>query len=877
MHNFLKTVFILVIQLFCLSVSAAEIYDLRCDNLSNPLGLNDVNPMLGWKVKSTVKADFQTHYRIITATSIEKLNNNIGDLWDTGKIKSSEQVAVNYRGIALKSGNIVYWKVKIWTDKAKEVEWSKPAYFTIGLNDKSDWKGKYICFNPVGVRKIDSPLFWKKFNVVHDNNKYMLHVNSLGYHEVYLNGQKIGDAVLQPAVSQTNKRSLICTYDLTDMIKSGRNDIVIWLSEGWFRIDGTDKLCQYPTVRAQLQEINNLGEVTNILYTDDTWYARDSGYSSTGSWRPFEFGGEIVDANVALEDFTTSKLEQSVWGKANRANVVDHLATPQMVQPTRIMKTISPVSIKRYGEDSWMIDFGTCLTGFVEIGFPTLSNNQKITIEYYDYLESEDKLPEKRRGSFSDIYIALGKNSEQFINKFNYHGFRYIKVSGLRAKPAANNIKAHLIHTDFENSSTFESSDQDLNAIHNMIHYTIKCLTHEGYMVDCPHLERLGYGGDGNASTPTLQTMYNVSPLIYNWVQAWIDAQRADGGMPHTAPAPYGAGGGPFWCGFFIIASWENYVYYKDSRLITEFYPQMKKWLSYVEKYSKDYLLGRWAYDPIRRNYFLGDWAAPENVNVEDTSSVEIVNNSFIAICYETMSKIASYNKKDKEASLYKHIAQNIKNKIQEKHYDAFKKSYGTGSQIDLCYPMLAGITPKSKMSDVVETLKQHTKSLYNGHLTTGLVGVNVITQWATKAKEADFMYSMLKKRDYPGYLYMIDRGATTTWEYWNGYRSRMHNCYNGIGSWFYEALGGILPDENHPGYKHMFIVPQIVDGVNFVKVSKPTPYGDVCSEWKVENNEFTISISVPFGSSATIILPNSNKKHFISSGEYTFKTIIGR
>lgn len=875
MNNFLRIITILIFQFFCFSLSAAEIYDLRCNKLSNPLGINSLTPSLEWKVRSIFKGDFQTHYRIIAAASVDKLNSNIGDLWDSGKIKSSEQIGINYNGMPLESGKILYWKVKIWTEKEKEQEWSKPSLFSIGMLDSSDWKGQFICFNPIGVRNIDSPLFWKSFKIVPNNNKYLLHVNSLGYHEVYLNGEKVGDVVLQPAVSQTNKRSLICTYDLSDIIKSGRNDLVLWLSDGWFRTDGEDRLSQFSTVRAQLQEINELGEVRDILYTDPTWQVRESGYSSMGSWRPFEFGGEEVDANVMLDNFTASELDQHVWGKAEIAIVKEHTATPQMVEPTRIMNTVTPVAVERYGEESWIVDFGTCLTGFVEIGFPRLQKDQRITIEYFDSIESDGKLQENRRGQFSDLYIASGNDKEKFINRFNFHGFRYIKISGSRSKQIVNDIKAHLIHTDYGKGATFSSSDKDLNDIHNMINYTIRCLTPTGYMIDCPHIERLGYGGDGNASTPTLQTMYNVSPLIYNWVQAWTDAQLPDGSMPHTAPAPYGAGGGPYWCGFFIIASWQNYIHYNDSRLITEFYPQMKLWLDYVEKYSKGYLLGKWAKDPIRRNYFLGDWAAPEDVNVADSSSVEIVNNCFVAICYETMSKIAKYNDNKEDCNNFRKRAEKIKSKLQNKHYDAINKAYGTSSQIDLCYPMLVNVTPKSLVADVTKTLKQLTKEKYNGHLTTGLVGINIVTQWATMAKETDFMYGMLKKRDYPGYLDMIDKGATTTWEYWNGYRSRIHNCYNGIGLWFYEALGGIMPDEKNPGYRHMFISPQIVEGVKFVKVSQPTPYGDVRSEWVIENNEFSLSVFVPFGSSATIILPQSNRKHKIGSGQYIFKTKI--
>ena len=272
------------------------------------MGIDTTTPMFGWKVKSTLQADEQTHYQILVASSLELLNENVGDLWDSGKVKSSEQIAINYNGKKLKSGDVAYWKVKTWTLKEGEQSWSKTAHFSVGLLNSSDWQGQFISFNPMGVRNIQSPLFWKRFNINETNKKYLLHVNSLGYHEVHLNGKKIGDAVLQPAVSQTDKRSLICTYDLTELIQAGNNDLVLWLSEGWCRTDGTNRLCPYPTFRAQIQEIDSTGKVTNTVTTDETWKARESGYTSPGSWRPFEFNGEEVDAQVMLADFSKPTL-----------------------------------------------------------------------------------------------------------------------------------------------------------------------------------------------------------------------------------------------------------------------------------------------------------------------------------------------------------------------------------------------------------------------------------------------------------------------------------------------------------------------------------------------------------------------------------------
>src|SRR5690606_28856095 len=159
-------------------------------------------------------------------------------------------------------------------------------------------------------------------------------------------------------------------------------------------------------------------------------------------------------------------------------------------------------------------------------------------------------------------------------------------------------------------------------------------------LVDCPQIERLGYGGDGNASTITAQTMFNMAPLYNNWLQAWADVIREDGSMPHTAPNPYRAGGGPNWCGFIISASWNTYQNYGDAGILEKYYPVMEKWLEYVAEYSVDGLLKRWP-DTDYRSWYLGDWATPEGIDQTNEKSVDLVNNCYVSVCFDQMSKIA--------------------------------------------------------------------------------------------------------------------------------------------------------------------------------------------------------------------------------------------
>ncbi len=535
-----------------------------------------------------------------------------------------------------------------------------------------------------------------------------------------------------------------------------------------------------------------------------------------------------------------------------------------MTELNAITETIVPVSITALSPDTFLVDMGKNFTGWIEFRFPKLADSQRIRMEYNDFLDSNNKFRNKNRW---DEYVASGDGQEVFTNKFNYQAFRYMRVVGLSEFPDAGSIKGFLVHTDFESASGFECSDPDLNAIHDMLFYTLQCLSIGGDFVDCPQIERLGYGGDGNASTVTAQTMFNLGPLYNNWLQAWADVIREDGGMPHTAPNPYRAGGGPYWCGFIITASWQTYLHYGDTLVLEKYYPVMQKWLGYVDKYTVDGLLKKWP-DTDYRGWYLGDWATPEGIDQTNEASVDVVNNSFIAVCFDNMERIAGVLGKTEDAKLYAQKKSDLQKIIHERFFDEKDNTYGTGTQVDLAFPLISGVVPEDLYRSVVEAFYNETVNNRNGHLATGLVGLPVITEWVTKNREANLMYSMLKKRDYPGFLYMIDNGATTTWEHWNGERSHIHNCYNGIGSWFYQALGGIRPDENVPAYRKVLIQPQIPEGLIWAKSFKETPFGKLSVSWSINNGVFELDVEIPVGVEAEVELPGDAKQFLLDGIE---------
>ena len=864
----LRALYIIAMAAICCAcASGISVERLQCEFLTDPLAIDKTDPQLSWVMESSRNGTSSTAYQVLAATDPTKLNEKDADLWDTGKVEATNEIKVKYAGEALKPKDFVYWKVRVWNQEGKPSKWSSPASFGIGLLQNSDWNpgAAYIGLADNGKSPEEAPLLRKSFKADKKGDRILLHVNSLGYHEAYINGLPVSDAVLTPAVCEFDTRSLIVTYDVTSLVKKGDNEIVFHLGKGWYQDATPGAVAGGPYVRAQMDAYID-GTVKTLVSTDESWMSARSNRKSFGVWRYRKLGGEIVDSRYSLPDMKKASLDALEWAKVITIINPVMTATPQMCELNRITESHHPVSVQQVSDSCYIYDFGITVVGFTEIMMPSLSEEKTVELHYDDLIIKDAK--DFRDGTYTDLYIGCS-NKGRFSSKFNYKAYRYIKIKGLPEALPLESITAYPIRHDYVSDASFECSDKDMNAICDMIHRTFHALTLGGDMVDCPHRERLGYGGDGHASTLSAQIMSDLAPLYMNWVQAYADSQAEDGSMPHTAPNPYRAGGGPFWCEFIIPASWQSYVNYGDRRLIESFYPNMKRWIEFAESNFKNGLLKNWG-STKHRHWYLGDWATPEGINQKDSLSIDIVSNCVMSHSYGLMSKIATVLGKDDEAAEFATKKETHNKVIHDTFYNEETGLYSTGTQVDMIFPLLVGATPDSLVSKVKNTLYDVTADRFKGHLSVGLVGVPVLTQWATENEEAEFMYSMLKKRDCPGYLYMIDNGAYTTWEYWHGIKSQIHNCYNGIGSWFYQALAGIRPDETQPGYKHVFIKPQLVSGVDWVKASKNTPYGKLSVELKKQADKFTISINIPVGSSATVCMPDGTQNILLTSGHHT-------
>ena len=292
--------------------AALTAYDLRCELLHQPWGINTTTPALSWKLTHDHNGVRQSAYQILAASRPDLLTEDKADLWNSGRVESEQSVWVTYAGKPLESRSVVYWQVKVWDENGKGGDWARGAKFSVGILDKALWQGKYI-----GMERTDrkvQPLLYKSFECSDTKAPTFLHLSTLGYHEIYLNGERVGDDVLTPSVVEYSKRHQAMTYCLDGKLQKGRNDLVIWLGGGFYdNPDVVGVVKGGPYVLAQIDQQQETGGWQTLAMTDDTWQARGSGYYDDGIAGAWTFGGEVVKAAELLPDFSSSTLDAVSW------------------------------------------------------------------------------------------------------------------------------------------------------------------------------------------------------------------------------------------------------------------------------------------------------------------------------------------------------------------------------------------------------------------------------------------------------------------------------------------------------------------------------------------------------------------------------------
>ncbi|MBZ0300261.1 MAG: glycoside hydrolase family 78 protein [Anaerolineae bacterium] len=892
-----------------------SLMNLTCEYRTNPLGIDILSPRLGWQLHSDRPGARQTAYRILAASEPDQLSAGRADLWDSGKIESDQSIQVPYAGKKLISRQRVYWQVTAW-DETGSAATSEPAWFEMGLLLRRDWKAKWIGAALVGGPRstIPAPYLRKAFTLPGPVQSARLYVTALGLYECSVNGQTVGDDVLMPGWTDFHKRVRYQVHDVTALLGAGENALGAILGDGWavgyVGMGGRQNYFDQPRLLAQL-EVTLVDGRSLTVVSDRTW---------THQFGPLIdndlLQGESYDARLEIPGWDQPGFDDKSW---LRVQVFDDPGTARVANngPTvRRIQELKPVGdpVKKgnFIMSRAIFDMGQNMVGWVRLKGSAPAGTTVI-LRFAEVLNPDGTLytTNLRGARATDHYTFKGEGEEVWEPKFTFHGFRYVELAGYPGQITPDTITGIVLHSEMEPTGQFECSEPILNQLQHNIVWGQK-----GNFVDvptdCPQRdERLGWTGDIQVFSRTAAFNMNVAGFMTKWAQDVADAQTEQGSIPAVVPTAIGlTDGGPAWADAAVICPWTLYLCYGDRRILESNYPVMTRFMQFALDVSPGYI--RCAPDFEGWPGF-GDW-----LSINASTPRDLIGTAFLAYDASLMAQIAAVLGKTREAARYRRLFADVKK--------AFAARYLKGSQLPPTAVQPSAVRQQMDGADAISrgnlkavdygpieskvfntdlftpTQTSYVLALHfdllpdklrplaaaelvadierrNMHLSTGFVGAPYLPHVLSRYGKLDTAYALLNQKTWPSWIYSVTQGATTIWERWDGWteengfqdaemNSFNHYAYGSIGAWLYDTVAGIDIDPAQPGYKHSILRPLPGGGLTHAAGRLKTLYGELVSDWKLENGQFDWTIVVPPNTTATAHLPIEEGKPVKLNGQ---------
>lgn len=834
--------------------SSIRAVDLRCEYAADPL-IDIAAPRLSWinSNLSQARGVEQTAYRVRVATSPEGFDNPV---WDSGKVLSKESAFVEYRGSKLLSRTSYWWQVMVWDEKGRASEWSDTAHWHMGILSEDEWKGKWIGAPWQGEESYDvmgsmeflpAPLLRKEFKIEKPIKQARYYGTGLGYHELYINGKRVGEDYFSPNQTNYDRRPnlvnrgivvadpfeeytvMYLSHDLKELLSEGENAIGVILGNGFYDIT-THWVQGYGTPRfiGQIEILYEDG-TTQIISSDESWRAERSAIVSDQIYY-----GEHYDARLEHYGWATAAYDDSAWAKVALRGAPCGKLIPQNGPADRITERFAPVEFEKREDGIYKIKFPVEVSGWVALKNIKAQKGQRIDIKYLS----------ESPGNGSNSYTAKGTGDESYHARFTWFVFSEVEISGID-NLSAEQVEAHAVNSDVEPAGKFETSNELINQINQIWQRSQLDNMHGSVASDCPHRERSAYTGDAQVACVTVMHNFATQTFYNKWIRDMRGAQTADGYIPNGAPWQPGCGGGVGWGAAIEIIPWEFYRHYGDSRVLEQNFDAMCRHVRWMTTWvnEKGLMLMQ---DPQEWKN-LGDWLPPRQL-----PPAELVHTFFLVHCADIVVRTAHTLGLNAEAKEFATIRDKAAEAFHRELYDPATGSYGKfGSNV---MALKLGV-PAERKAKVVKALRDNIAEV-NDHLDTGIVGTRYLCEILVENGLEDLAYKIINQRDFPSFGWWIEQGATTTWEQWDGGNSRNHPMFGGGIGWFYRDLAGL--EATDAGYRSFEVRPVLPEGLEWVRYSHNTTYGEIDIKWQRKAEDFTLSCVVPVGSTATIWVPFS-------------------
>lgn len=883
------------------AMAKVDVSNAKTENMSNPLELDTNQPRFSWQITSDKKDVVQTAYEILVASSLDNLKADKGDLWNSGKVASADQLWIAYGGTPLKSNQRAYWKVRIQTNKGKS-EWSEPQEFGIGLFKESHWSGRWIGLErlmPGEAHGLHSRLaaryLRKEFDLGEKEIKRATaHISGLGLYELYINGKEIGSTeVLKPVPSDYRRTVYYNSYDVTDAVAQ-KTAIGIVLGNGRMFTMRQHKPYKSPAFGFPKCRINIIVEYADgskqTLKSDESWKVTADGPIRANN----EYDGEEYDARMELGSWSTVGYDDSKWLKAERTDIpygtLRGQMTPNMTEEKLAIKPV--VSIV---DGKTIIDFGQNIAGWISF-IPRGNAGDTIRIKYAEKLNADGTiyLDNLRDALSEDIYICNGKETQPWHAAFSYHGFRYAQITGM-SNVTADDFTALVVSDQMQTSGSFECSDPILNKVMKNAWWGVKT-NYKGMPVDCPQRnERQPWLGDRTVGSLGESFLFDNERLYSKWMRDICESQREDGVFSDVAPA--------FWNYYNDDVTWPAALPFTCDMLYRQFgnkqpiinsYPYIKRWIEHV--------IGEYTREGVITKDKYGDWCVPpENLDMIHSQDParktdgSLISTAYVIRCLQLLEEFATLQGLDSEAANWKSQREEM-SKAFNKKFLYIKRGtsvrpghvlypdsvfYGNNTATANLLPLAFGLVPDDCKDDVVKNIVENIIIKNKEHVSCGVIGISWLMRMLSENGFADVAYLLATQKTYPSWGYMAENGATTIWELWNGDKAnpKMNSgnhvmLLGDLLTWCYQNLGGIR-NGNGVAYKHIILKPDFdIQDCSHANVSYQTPYGKVVSNWKKTLQQLSWDVEVPCNTTAEVYLPDGTVKK-VGSGKYHFECKI--
>ncbi len=835
------------------------------DTQDNPVGVGNTAPAFSWQIQSKSNDVVQTAYQIVVATSKAGLNGNSGMVWNSGKVVSDKSVNIIYKGAKLQSATKYYWKVNVWTNKGDAK--SAVKTFTTTLLNPSEWTAKWIGidgkYNTDDQKRTILPARYlrNEFSVSGKVTRATLYIAGAGSTYAYINGKKVSNDVFGSLPSWFPTAINFTTYDVTPLITKGNNAIGILLGNGrYLSMRNDNTMFGMPRVIAQLVIETPAGKTTVV--TDGSWKATDQGPIRENN----EYDGEKYDARMELGNWAAAGYDASAWKNADEMKSPTELLRPQMSPSLCINEQFKGKTVKKVGDDRYIIDMGQNFVGWTRVSFNG-KKGQTIKLRFSETLQNNDTelyVANLRSALAEDHYTPATDGPFTWEPQLTYHGGRYIEVSGLGYEPSINDFTACVIYDKMNTAGTFESSSQLLNQIYKNAYWGIRG-NYRGMPTDCPQRdERLGWLGDRATGCYSESLVFNNNLFYNKWLLDIEESMSPEGAISDVSPR--------YWTLWRPNVTWPSAYFYAADMVYQRFgndysirhrYDSMRKFILFVKNKFYD--------NGIVTSDTYGDWCMPpekkELIHSQDPArrtDGRILSTTVYYDLLRLMEKFARLNGRMADVAEYEAMRTQIREAYNKTFFDKTKGSYGNNTVTANILSLQLGLVPDAYRQQVIDNIVAVTNGpMFNGHISTGVLGVQHLMRGLTRNGHGDLALKIATNDTYPSWGYMVKHGATTFWELWNGDTAdpdmNSGNHVMLIGDfvvWMYEDLAGIRNDVEDYGYKKILMQPAFIDGLDHAAATYASPYGPIASNWTRTGDNLTWNITVPANATAKVVVP---------------------